>query len=209
MSTFLEMQTEVFRRMEESSSSPVFFALAQVKEAINDGLFDLADLTEVYETAENEAFTTSTYYNLSTALSNTVLSVQGVFNGTTNRWLTPTSVEELDAGWGRWEDATGNPDQFVIRGHYWLGTFPKLASASGNMNVRYSYIPSALSADGDTPTFPSEFHPALVEYACYDLLCQEREHDKAMKFYARYLEIVERLIKYNKARASYDRVNHL
>jgi hypothetical protein len=204
--TFLEMQTEVFRRLEESSSSPVFWALAQVKEALNDAYFLLSDVTEWAETSESESFTTATYYDLSSVLTNTVLSIKGIFNPDTNRWLRPTTTEELDQRSVLWEEATGAPDEYVIRGLWWLGLYPKMASATGTMTIHYTYVPTALSANGDTPSFPEEFHPALVEYAVYDLLCQERETDKALKFYARYLDLQEKLKRYVQDRASYDRV---
>lgn len=206
--TFLEMQTELQRRLDETSAG-VFWLLAQQKEAINDGYFDLSDSTEWAETSENEAFTTSNNYDLSSVLANTPLTVHRVFNNTTNRWMQPATVRDWEARDVRWEDQTGNPDEFTIAGLYWLRVKPKLASATGTMAVHYTYVPSALSADGDTPGFPSEFHPALVEYALYDLLCQEREFDKAVPYWERYVAYRERLRRYVQDRAGHDRMARL
>lgn len=203
------MQTEVFRRLEESSSSPVYWALAQVKEALNDAYFDISDVTEWAETSETDNLTTSNNYDLSSILSNTPLTVKGVFNTQTNRWLTPSSVQQWERDNLRWEDEAAEPDEFTIAGLWWLRVRPHAAAASGTFTTHYTYVPAALSADGDTPAFPGEFHPGLVSYAVYDLLCQERETDKALKFYAEYLLHREGLRRYVQDRASFDRVRRI
>jgi hypothetical protein len=202
------MQTEVQRRLEETVAG-VFWLLAQQKEALNDAYADISDVTEWAETSETESLTTSNNYDLSSISANTILTVHGVFNTQTNRWLTPASVREWDRRNGLWEDETGEPDEFGIAGLWWLRVKPRKASAAGTMVIHYTYVPAALSADGDTPAFPAEFHPGLVAYACYDLLCQERETDKALKFYAEYLGHREGLKRYVQNRASYDRVSRI
>jgi len=202
------MQSEVQRRLEETVAG-VFWLLAQQKEAINDGYFDLADVTEWAETSESENLTTSNNYDLSSVLASTVLSVSGIQNTQTNRWLTPSSVQDWDKRSIQWEETTGEPYEFTLAGLWWLRVFPRKASAAGSLTIHYTYVPVALSADGDTPAFPSEFHPGLVEYALYDLLCQERETDKALAHYAKYLEHREGLRKYVQDRAGYDRVRRL
>jgi hypothetical protein len=206
--TFLELQTELQRRLEETSTG-VFWALAQQKEALNDAYFEMADATEFAETSESVDLTTDTYYDLSSVLDNVPLTVHGVFSPQLNHWLTPTTVRELDDRWARWVDQAGEPQEFFIRGLWWLGTYPKLSSAAGTMTVHYTYVPAALSADGDTPGFPQEFHVGLLDYAMYDLLCQEREGKKALKFYDSYLGYQERLKQFVQGRAAHDRVTGL
>ena len=46
---FGEMQTRVFRELSESQTSPVYWSLADVKTAINEGLACMSDVTEWYE----------------------------------------------------------------------------------------------------------------------------------------------------------------
>jgi hypothetical protein len=204
------MQTDVFRRLEESSATPVYWTLAQVKEALNDGYEEISDTTEWFETSTSVNKTTSTYYDLSSVLASLPLTVTGVYNPETVSWLEPTTERELDTTYTKWMDAGGEPGKVLMRGLWWMGVFPKADAATGTLVIHYSALPPALSADGDTPGFPKEHHVGLVEYAVYDLLCQDAEFKKAEKYYARYLVHQEKLRAYVKGgRTSYDRAPSL
>ncbi len=208
------MQAEVFRRLEESSASPIFWTVAQVKEAINKGQREISDATEWYETSDTIALTASQYvYDLTDAvagLSPLPLSVKACRNDQTLRWMRPTTVRELDtAGLQRWETSVGEPDMFAIRGLYWLQFERAVSSTAGTVTVFYSALPADLSANGDTPAFPQEFHLALVDFALYDLLCQDRENHKAIYFWEKYKTREEKLKRYVQQRESIDRVGVL
>src|SRR5687767_16033928 len=120
--TFLEMQGEVFRRLEESSGTPIFWTLAQVKEALNKGYREISDETEWYETTDTVALTADVYvYDLTSELSPLPLTVKACWNDQTDRWMTPTTVRRLDEqGNFKWETAVGEPDMWYMRGHHWL-----------------------------------------------------------------------------------------
>lgn len=207
------MQTEVFRRVEENSSSPVFSTLAQVKESINKGYREIADATEYYELSDQLNLAASQYvYDLTTQATwnniplYTILSVKACHNDQTNRWMRPCTVRDLDAQFWKWEAAVGQPDQFCIRGLWWLQFDRAVSATGGTVTVYFTALPTDLSANGDTPGFPQEFHLALVDFAVYDLLCQDRETRKSLFFYERYKAREEALRKYVGQRESIDRV---
>ena len=211
--TFLEMQTEVFRRLEESSASPAFWTVAQVKAALNEGLDELGDATEFVETSGAVSLTANTtYYDLSSTAvlaGEPPLTVRRVFNDQTSRWLKPYDQRSLDSTNREWESNTGEPAYFWIKGLSWLGVYPKPAATSGTLTVHYSVLPSEMVANGATPDGPREFHLALVEYAVYDLLCQDREYKKAMKYWGRFSEKQEALRRFVNQRSVKDRVGGL
>lgn len=213
---FSEMQTEVFRRMEESSSSPKHYTLAQVKAALNEGYEELSDVTEWNETSFSVSKTASTmYYDLTSAsvytnaATNPVITVKRVFNNETSRWLIPGDYQTRDKTRAQWELSEGEPQYFWLRGLWWLGLYPRPDATSGTVTVYASVQPTALSANGDTPGFPREFHLALVEYACYDFLCQDNEFEKAERYRLRYMEKQEALRRFVIQRSAKDRVGAL
>lgn len=201
------MQTEVFRRLEESSSSPVFWSLAAVKESINKGLREIADATEYNETNDTLELVAGQYaYDIASALTSNLLSVKACYNDQTKRWMRSGAVREWDAEFWKWEAAVGEPDQFTLRGLLWIELDRAVSATAGTVTVYFTYLPNDLSANGDTPGFPQEFHLALVDFALYDLLCQDREPKKALFYWERYKAWQEALKRYVDQRTGIDRV---
>lgn len=203
--TFLELQTEVLRRMGEPippSAAQVYDLLADVKAAINEGYECLSEITEWLETTSTLTLSTAIYYDLTDTATFTLssgvspLSISNVWSNQNNRWMRPTNWREMDEQmYPMWEASTGEPDYWFPRGAWWLGVFPHKPTASGTLSVHASAMPSPLSADGDVPGFPREFHQGLVSYALYDLFEQDREWKKADRYFAEYLQ-AETALKY-------------
>jgi hypothetical protein len=54
-------------------------------------------------------------------------------------------------------------------------------------------LPMELIWDTDVPMFNREFHQGCVDYATYDLLCQDRRFEGAMTYWSRFVELREAL----------------
>lgn len=62
---FLEMRTEVFQRLRTSAASSIYWSVADVNRALNDGWEDLADYTEWYEVLSRISLISGhTYYDM-------------------------------------------------------------------------------------------------------------------------------------------------
>jgi hypothetical protein len=209
---FAELQTEVFRRLSESSSDPAFWTATDVKAALNEGYEEMSDASEWYEWNANlPLLSNRTYYDMRTCFGgDTVLTLKQAFNSTTRRWLNPVELRELDCGTNtQWEDVQGEPQSWFIRGLFWLGTFPKQESDSGTMKMYFTALPPALDSDYDEPGFPQDFQYGIVEYALGDLLSQEAETKKALSHFGEYLTYEAGLNSYTAGRISLDRINRL
>src|SRR5260221_506910 len=180
--TLLEMETEVFRRLNENSVSPDFWTKADVDEALNDGYEELSDSSEWYERSVSISLLDHRpYYDLRTVLdADTILSPGRCYNVQTSRWLNPTHVRDLDYHtYRQWEGiATGQVEKFFQRGLWWMGVFPQNSDDTGWVRFYYTAMPEALANASDVPGFPQEFHYAIIEYAVGDLLGQEAETKK-------------------------------
>lgn len=212
--TLAEMRTEVFRRLNENSVSPDFWALADVDEAINDGLDEISDASEWYERqASIQVLNRRPYYDLRTVLQDdTILSPNRALNSQTLRWLEPTHVRTLDYHtYRRWESITvSQAEKMFLRGMWWLGFFPQAGSDNtGFVRFWYKAMPPHLTATTDSPGFPQEYHYGLVAYAISDLLGQDGETKKALTWWKKYQEYEQGLVQYAYGRQKLDRIEAL
>ena len=204
---FGELKTEVFRRLNESSSSPVYWTEADVEESLNDGYQELADATEWYERhVTMDLLSHRTYYDMRYVAEDTWLGPRRCFNNQTSRWLDPSNVNDFDSERVKWEDNGGEPQRFFMRGSWWFGVWPQPDADSGTLRLYYSGTPPTLTADADTIEIPLEFQEGVIEYAVYDLLAQEAETAKALSHWNAYKVFETALKAWVGGRLSPDRV---
>jgi hypothetical protein len=174
--TFAQIKADVFRRLRESSSAPVFWTEADVEAAINEAYMELSDQAEWNETFQTvDLLSSRPWYDARTYLSEKILTVGRAFNVTTNRWLNPTVPRDLDPYDARWERVTGQPQRIMVRGLFWFGYWPQVTSQIGSIQQFYTELPDALEDDTDEPGFPDTLHDALVEGALFELFSQDAE----------------------------------
>ncbi len=197
--TFGEMQDRTRVRLNEATA--VFYSDDDIALALNEGYAEMADVTEFYERhAYIPMLRLRTYYDLSLILPDTFLSPRRVYNPITGAWLTPTDAAELDGRYAQWELVQGEPDQYLMRGNWWFGVFPKPTRDSVGLRFYYTSIPPVMEDDADTPEFPREFSEGLIEYALADLMGQQRDAKKALFHWQKYLNFQDRLKTYVNSR---------
>jgi hypothetical protein len=185
---FCDLKTDTFRRLNESSSAPVFWTEADVEVALNEGYAEISDETEGYERwLTVDLLANRPYYDLRNILPRDVLSVRAAFNNQTSRWLTPSRVIDLEGGDRRWERRTGQAERLFLRSPWWLGYWPRSGVDSGTIKQYYTALPDPMVEDDDEPWFSAVFHLGLVEYALAELWAQDAESDKALASWNGYL----------------------
>lgn len=196
------MRADVFRRLHEAASAPVFWTVEDVDTAIDEGYAELSDATEWNEQyLEIDLLTNRPYYDLQTIIGKTFLSLRPAFDEATNRWLIPSHVRHLDARDRRWERVTGGPQRLLLHGLRWLGLFPRTQTETGVIKLYHTALPPALE-DEDEPGFPENFHLGCVEFALADLWAQDAETKRALAAWDAYLTTEAALMAWVEGRAS-------
>jgi hypothetical protein len=186
--TRAEIKSEVFRRLQESSSAPVYWTEDDVETAIDEGYAEISDATEWYERYITvDLLNERPWYDARTVIGDSCLAVGPVFNEQTNRWLTSNAITDLDKGDRRWERVTGEPQRILRRGLWWFGYWPRVTADSGTVKQYFTGLPDAMDEELDEPGFPEPYHYGLVEYALYDLWAQDAESQKALQAWQAYI----------------------
>lgn len=206
---FLALQTAVFGELNEDSSNPSFWTLADVKSAINEGYEEMAEISGFYDSTYSLTLSSGTrYYDLFAPTTVTdypqILEVVKVYDSTTRRWLIPTSTKILDATNPVWELAQGpSPEYWMVRGAFRFGVFP-LPTETRTLTLYTKNIPQgavtgepALVDDTDEPGFQTDFQAGIVAYATYRLLCEDAEYkNMALPYFAEFAAQADALRKW-------------
>lgn len=207
--TLAELRAEVFRRIEEESGSPVFWTADDVDLALNEGYAEFSDIVGFNNTTLSiSQLEDRLYYDLRNYLASgqTLLHVDAIWNATSSTWMSPYSLRDLDfLRAADWDTASGQPFAYFVRGAWWLGLWPipEADDATASLTALVSTIPATLTAS-DSPSIHEDYQYALVEYAHYDLLTQDKEPKKALSHFKRFLELVEEYRRFTADRAAPD-----
>ena len=184
MLTLSDIRSRVRTRFEAASTTR--WASADIDAAINDGLGELSEVTRYFERWVSMPLKAErTYYDLRGLTPEQPMSVTAVWHEPGVRWLTPVSLGDIAEDF---EETSGNPTAWFMRGLFWMGIWPRPTSDTGEfIRIYYTGVAPSLDEDGEEPRqLPDEFVPALEEYALYELHQREGETQKALYWWDKY-----------------------
>jgi hypothetical protein len=194
MDTAQQIIDRVLIRLEDPDNR--FFATADLVLAYNDALDELSEATEVnenYVTIKRRKW--AAYSDLRGYLPPDVLRITAIWNPSSERWLHPVTVRDLDDTLGRqWENKPDNESRWWwTRGIYFLGTYPVPGTDNSPLRIHYvSQLPHVEEKGGlvtgltVAANLPPDFSTAIEHYMMYALLVQKKESQKAMEHWVRY-----------------------
>jgi hypothetical protein len=188
---FGELKAEVFRRLYEDSTAPIFWSEDDVMDAINEGYMDFCEQTKCYERQAEVACTSKIpYLDVRTALAYPFIGLRRIYSRLLQGPLQSSSVKSMDDRDRRWEMSFSLPRRMTVRGLYTIMLYP-VPPSEATFRMSWSSLPEKLVFDEDEPQIPIESHEAIVKYALYDLKCQEAETEVAMKHWQSYRAFVD------------------
>lgn len=98
------------------------------------------------------------------------------YSSETGEALLPLELREYDA----LEATTGRPTAYTVVGDQ-ITLYPSPDAAYG-LSLRYWRLPADMSADGDEPEIPAQYHEVLVSYAMMKAYARENDY-QASRFW--------------------------
>lgn len=158
-----------------------------ILDAINEGLDDLSEVTRFYERHVVVPLANlRVYYDLRGWLPESALGVTSVWCSASTDWLTPIASRDLGT---RWEQATGSPTNFFMRGLFWMVVWPHPVDAGVGdfLRVYFSgYAPHFTHPQAVLRDLQDDWVPALEDYALYELSAQDGETGRALMHWQDY-----------------------
>lgn len=170
--TFLELQSEVCRRVNEDVSLPVYYTLAEIQASINAAQQAFALFTLCLEkTGTLNLVTDQVFANASTTLTDWICPLRLEAGGVKLDQSPIAEFASINPLWAQ-SASHGTVLRYACLGHDLLA-FQPTPSANVAVSCRYAYSPAAMTLAGDIPVIPAEDHLALVEYAVVRLRAKD------------------------------------
>lgn len=182
-------------RVKYESESAVRWDDSALLKSVNEGLDDLALMTGFYERHVVVPIQADIqYYDLRGFTPETVLSITAIYSTQRKDWLAAITSNELDRFNPMWEQSAGSPIKYFTHGIYWWGVWPRANNAvDGFFWVYFKGLPPHFGhAQSVLDDLPDDFVPALEDYALYDLAAQDGMTDRALRYWASYLDRAKR-----------------
>lgn len=206
--TVAELEARLFRRLNESSTKPVYYTGAEALAALNEAqrVFTLLTLCLESETSL-PVLPGVAFYSLLPLVPNWLLPLRVRIAGTGGKKLSPARLDELDAADPGWNAKIGVPARYLLLGFDLLVVAPTNAVA---LDLVFARCPALLTSPAQVPEIPEVYHASLVDYAIPALRAKEggAEFVTSLSYFERFLADAAKLGAYIRARnqaAGYDR----
>ena len=184
------LKLRIAERLDEDTTTSVFYTPASVLDSINKAqrffclLTHCLERTKTFELTANQTFYTITD---DADFSDFLLPLRVTTGGVR---VQPKTIHQLDGLSATWRSTPGTPTSYGMLGMYLLFTYPRYDVGSQSLSITYVAEPTALTADGNTPEIPTEFHQYLPDFAIWWLRLKEggQESANALPLLRRFIE---------------------
>ena len=187
------LQSDLTSRLANWFENPDYYKSIDLSDSVQDGYDEVCAFSGcILKAASTPIVNNLSYYDM-ISLFPDYIGVIAIFNATTKRWLTPTSIKKVEQSRTDWDTAPGTPFYFIPISHRYVALYKKPnADSYGNMYVYYRAAASTL-APSDTIQIPDDFALVLQDYSITDLFEQAQEWEKAQIHFKSYAETLEQL----------------
>lgn len=167
-----------------------YYTAVDINEAIQDAYDEVVVYCECIEKRVDLDFVSNTtYYDFSTLIPDYYRVIKLYHNGQ-NRFIDPTNNRNQGSYRIDWEVVNATEREYVILGPKYVGMSGRQAIATGNFGVFYKAKANQL-IDTSIPLISDNYIRLLELYGTADLLEQNQEFTKAIKYWQEYDPMLE------------------
>ena len=182
-------KTRLLQRLDEDSSSPVFYQTQELTAALNAAQRFFCFITLILQKQVSFALTANEWqYHMLSSYTDWIAPLDVRVSG--GGKVAPARIEDIAAANPDWRGATGTPTRYAHLGFDFLA-LDKHPTASGTtLLITYAHGPAALLLDAGNLEIPEERQPALIDFAIPLLRAKEggQEFAKTQRYVDRFLE---------------------
>lgn len=189
---FLDLQERTIERLDEGAT-PIYYTLADIKEALNKAVRRFALYTLCVERSATFNLTANTaFYTISAQITDFLKPLR-VTTSSGARVL-PYTLDQLNKESDTWRTDTGTVTKYAQEGFDLLAISKVPAGAGVTLTVRYAASPATLTADADEPEIPEEQRPCLIDFAILWLRYKEggQELVKTLPKLGAFLDVAQK-----------------
>jgi hypothetical protein len=204
------LQQRTLERLDEDTTSPVYYKSFEVLNALDEAQRIFAFLTLCLEKTGSLALTANTtWYTLFSTFTDFLLPLRVRINGGDK--LRPANTAEMDARNLSWQGTTGTPARYGVLGFDLFFVEPHPTAPGTSLDITFAHEPARLTDEADVPETPEEYHASLIDYTIPRLRAKEGadEFFSALPYLDRFLESAGKLGNYVRERRraqKYDRL---
>ncbi|MFH1110987.1 MAG: hypothetical protein V1790_17580 [Planctomycetota bacterium] len=199
--TLSALRTEVWQRLDEPDDGTGYYSSAEVSAALNRSQRLFVLLSLCLETTGALPLTAAlAWYHMRDTFPDWLVPLR-VNLGTSK--IRPATVAQLAALNCYWETVEGTVERYVHLGLDSLAVYRHPAAPGTSLAVIYARTPVVMSANGDIPEIPEQYHPDLIEAAIPFLRLKEggQALESALPLMQRFIECAGKAARYVRARS--------
>lgn len=184
------MRDRILQGLNDSTSDPVFFSIAEINGYIDEALELLGEeVSDIRRVAYVPIREGATYYTIHSIAPDIMAPYRMTLHEEDTR-LIYTTIDDLDLTRQRWHEVTSDsPDWWFPVSWDMFGIYPHPATSEGHLRVDYLAWPAVLVDDYDEPEFSLEAHDACVSYGLAEGLMKQWDVMRALDYWTQFVSL--------------------
>lgn len=193
---------EIVAHIGEDLNSAAYYTSEDLNDSMQDAYDEIAAFTGCITKSAPVPFEANTVYYDFLELIPEFVTVLGIWNGRTKKWMIPVSYREMDNYRSDWELSRGEPFAFCPVNYRYIAIFPSPSDSNNYMHVFYRAQAEEMTGSSE-PSVPDDIVEEIFgAYVMTDMHEQQMEWVKAKRRWKTYQQKITDLLQWLAGRDS-------